>query len=377
MTASQPAAGLARSSELDQAFDDAGATLADVRAVIPRSAFQRDYRRAFAYLLVAAGSLVGSVAFSALVWARELAWLFPAAWFLTGTSFMALFIIGHDCGHNSFFPSRAWNVRAGHLVFIPLGYAFHAWKYFHDAHHRRTNGLGKTLVDVLRGEMDLRHDTAFVPLTVEEGAALGRASAVLSFAYRLTRTFPPFATWVLPVILLALFHSASAGERRAAAASSVFVIVVGSIVAAGIVWLAGSPWGLVHFWVLPHVVFSIWFGIYAFLQHTAEDVPVFSPEAWAPYRAQFLGSVNCRFPRWVGFWHGDGDLHLPHHIAATIPSYRLREANEALRASKFGPLMKERDFSFAYLFRQLRACHLWDVRRGAYVRFARRRIRGG
>jgi fatty acid desaturase len=134
-----------------------------------------------------------------------------------------------------------------------------------------------------------------------------------------------------------------------------------------LVGTTGSLWALLHFWLLPHLVFCVWFGIYAYVQHTAVDVPVYDASSWTPTRGQLLGTVNVRFPRWLGVWHGHGDLHLPHHIVPTAPSYHMPVINDALRASVHGVHVREVAFSLSYLLAQVKACDVWAPEQARYA----------
>lgn len=134
------------------------------------------------------------------------------------------------------------------------------------------------------------------------------------------------------------------------------------------IFFATNSWiGVLHFWILPALLFQIWMSTYTFLHHTAEDIPFYAPEEWTPFKGQALSTVNVRFPGWLSFLHFHIDVHIPHHVAPNLPAYRLQEANAALRASPYGAIMREMKFSWRYLFRQIRACRLWDEERRRYV----------
>jgi len=77
--------------------------LSDVIRTIPKSCFEKDWRKAWlAVLLTLLSVAVGIVAIALSPW-----YLLPAAWFFTGTAATGLFVIGHDCGHRSF-AKRRW-----------------------------------------------------------------------------------------------------------------------------------------------------------------------------------------------------------------------------------------------------------------------------
>lgn len=52
-------------------------------------------------------------------------WLWPIYWFAQGTMFWALFVIGHDCGHQSFSNNKALNDFVGHLTHSSILVPYH------------------------------------------------------------------------------------------------------------------------------------------------------------------------------------------------------------------------------------------------------------
>lgn len=79
--------------------------------------------------------------------------------------------------------------------------------------------------------------------------------------------------------------------------------------------------------------------------------------------------MNCFAPRWLSCLHLNIDVHIPHHVTTTVPSYHLRAANEALAASAYAARMTERRLTLPYLRRQVRECQLWRPGTDDYGRF--------
>ena len=63
---------------------------------------------------------------------------FPAAGFT-----MRMFIIFHDAGHGSFFPSRKWNDFIGIFTGIFLMTPYWAWRHSHAIHHATAGDLDR------------------------------------------------------------------------------------------------------------------------------------------------------------------------------------------------------------------------------------------
>jgi omega-6 fatty acid desaturase (delta-12 desaturase) len=106
--------------------------------------------------------------------------------------------------------------------------------------------------------------------------------------------------------------------------------------------------------------------VYTFVHHTAEDIPLFSKEAWNAVRGQFHGTANCRFPSWISFCHHSIDVHIPHHLSVNIPCYHLSPASRLLQESRFGESVREFQFSWRYLLRQIAYCLLYDPAERTY-----------
>ncbi len=344
------------------------ASLQAVRRCIPSSCYRASPLRASLYLVMILGGLFLAEGFAVLTWTSGAWLLFPLNWALTGTLFTSLFIITHDCGHEAFFPSPRLNRLVGHLVSAPLLYPYWQWRHWHDAHHRHANLGGQTFVDQMRGEIELRRDTAFTPETFPVAAP--RRRGLPWWIYVISRRAPPLAVLWIPVLLGLLFPIKGSRHRRRYLVSLAFTAAVGLMLTALILGLSGSVWALFHFWLIPLAVHACWLGYYAFTQHTAPEIRPLNDTSWTPLEAQLRGTVNTLVPRWISFLHSDPEFHVVHHLAPKVPSYHMRSANEALRRSPFADLVRDVPFSLRQFLEQTRRCHLWDPATDTYRRFS-------
>jgi hypothetical protein len=62
-------------------------------------------------------------------------WVWPAYWLAQGTMFWALFVVGHDCGHQSFSNNKRLNNFVGNLVHASILVPYHGWRVSHRKHH--------------------------------------------------------------------------------------------------------------------------------------------------------------------------------------------------------------------------------------------------
>jgi len=300
--------------------------------------------------------------FAVYLWAAKLYWLFPLSWFVGGTAFTSMFVLAHDCGHYSLLKSRpAMNVL-GHLFLLPVCYPFFAWKYSHDAHHKYTN--------LLKRSSDVYFDNAWIPETIADYSREKGDAPIMAFLYRIARKMPMLGSWMhLGFYLLGNPGMFREDHRKRVVLSLSFLIVAALLISPAIVYFSGSIWGLFHFWILPALAFQFWMSVYTFLHHTSEETPFLSEGEWTPFRGQVECTINCLWPRPISFLHGNIDIHLPHHVAANIPAYWLRDANRAIKGSSYGRFVKEVRFTPAYFFKQIRACRLWDTQERKYVGF--------
>ena len=107
-------------------------SLQDLRDAIPKHCFEKNTARSFAYLALDVG-IVAALAAGAFYLNNPLVW--PLYWFAQGTMFWALFVVGHDCGHQSFSANKALNDFVGNIVHSSIMVPYHGWRISHRTHH--------------------------------------------------------------------------------------------------------------------------------------------------------------------------------------------------------------------------------------------------
>lgn len=345
----------------------AAPSLRDVRAVIPPELRRPDRRRAVAALAVVVAQVVVATALASVVWSRGWWLAAPLSWVVGSVAACALFVAGHDCAHGSFLRSRRAMEIIGHLCLAPVLYPMRSWKYSHDAHHRETNRLGE-------GD-GVYFDNAWSPVVDAEYARQCRTEKPHAALYRLVRRLPPVGSFLHLIGYHWVPGYFRPAHRRRVLRSMAWTVAIDAVIVAAIWAGTGSVLAVAHFWLLPALGFHAWMALYTFLHHTAEDISFLEPDRWSPIAGQLDGTVNCFAPRWLSFLHLNIDVHIPHHVTTTVPSYHLRAANGALKASPFAPRMTERRLTVSYLRRQVRQCQLWRPETDDYGRF-RTSVRG-
>jgi len=227
----------------------------------------------------------------------------PAACFL-----VRLFMIQHDCGHGSFFPSRranaAFGAILGVLTMTPYGY----WRWTHAIHHATS------------GNLDRRWLGAVETLTIDEFRAL---SPLRRLGYSLYRN--PLVMFGLgPSYMFLLQHRLPIGLMKEPAAwRSVIAHNLGLASFATVVVLIGGfkPLLSVH---LPMVVLAGSIGMWLFyIQHQFDGAFWARQKDWTLDEASLRGSSYLDLPPVLRWLTANIGAHHVHHLGSKIPFYRL------------------------------------------------------
>jgi acyl-lipid omega-6 desaturase (Delta-12 desaturase) len=234
---------------------------------------------------------------------------------LNGFFLVRIFIIQHDCGHQSFTKHKKLNNVLGYicslLSFIPYRY----WAKGHNYHHGH-NGLLHEYRDI--GDIDL--------LTVEEYSKL---SKLKRFNYRLFRhsfvlfgIVPTYYVLIhnrLPLINLKGWESA---KRSLFFSNLVLVALCAAI------WMLLGWKALVLVQLPILVVFgtiAIWF---FYVQHQHEFSYKQWKDKWDYTLSAIQGSTYYKLPKVFHWLTGNIGYHHIHHLSSLVPSYQLAKCHE-------------------------------------------------
>jgi len=70
-------------------------------------------------------------------------YLVPFALFFFGTASTGLFVVAHDCAHQSFTRNRIVNEFFGTICMMPLLFPYNCWEITHNNHHTHTNNMDR------------------------------------------------------------------------------------------------------------------------------------------------------------------------------------------------------------------------------------------
>jgi len=260
-----------------------------------------------------------------------------------------LFIIQHDCGHGSYFRSRAANDVLGRFLSILTLTPYGHWKQGHAIHHASNGNLDS------RGRGDVE------TLTVQEYEAL---TPVKKVGYRLYRN--PFVMVLLgaPINFIVLQRLPTGrtfrdqrGRRSIMSLNLALVVAFGlPMMAVGVVPVLAT--------YLPVMVIASWIGNWLFyVQHQFEEAYWEQADDWNFHTAALRGSSWFELPPILQWFSGNIGLHHVHHLCSRIPNYRLQACLDA--APELGSIAKR------ITLRESLGCWrlaLWDEQRGRLVR---------
>lgn len=269
----------------------------------------------------------------------------------TGALVIRIFIVQHDCGHNSFFASRWANAFIGRLCSLFTMTPFANWGRQHAQHHANWNNLDRSCgSDIYSG-----------CLTVREYLALSPWRRLL---YRLPR-HPLVAHILLPPLVFLLLYRVPFDTPRnwvrerwsVWLTNAALVALFGSLV----VLLGWRPVLVVQLSVM--IVASI-LGVWLFsLQHRFETARWTAKGEWDYVDASLRGASWFSLPCALHWLTGNIGFHHVHHLNPRVPNYRLRAAHDAVQARRATPpLSLRRGLGAPWLT-------LWDEAAGRLVRF--------
>jgi omega-6 fatty acid desaturase (delta-12 desaturase) len=240
-------------------------------------------------------------------------WLVVPLAILAGGLLVRVFIIFHDCGHGSFFKSRAANDLVGFLAGVLTFTPYYHWRWEHAIHHSSS------------GDLDQRGTGDVWTMTVQEYLESSRWK---KFAYRLARN--PFILFVIAPLFLFLlrqrFPSPKASQRERHSVYAMNAAILGMAIALSLVF------GLKAYLLIQLIILMVagGAGVWMFyVQHQFEDVYWERGEDWSYVAAALQGSSFYKLPRVLQWFSGNIGFHHIHHLSPRIPNYNLEKCHQA------------------------------------------------
>jgi len=268
-------------------------------------------------------------------------YLLPFAWIFAGTAGCGLFVLGHDCGHRSLFPSVFVNDLMGTFTLTLLCYPYHPWRIKHNFHHANTN---KLYVDnawqPTIPEMFVKH-----PLIVRGILRLikGPFWFIGSIGHMFQEHFDV---------------SAFDPKQQHQVKQSLYAVGIFAATLFPLLFKFAGIAGILKYYILPWMVFHFWMSTFTLVHHTLPHIPFLDEKEWKLVDSRFTATVHCNYPWWVEYLCHDINVHIPHHLTTSIPSYNLRLAHESLKQN-WKKHMHEVDFSWELMYDIAVSCHMY------------------
>jgi len=238
--------------------------------------------------------LVHTFVFYAIAWSYR---SHPVAFIILALLRVRIFIIFHDCAHNSYFPSAAANTIVGTLLTAANHVSFSFWARGHNHHHRHSNNT--------------KYDqySQSNPWTL---AAYNKATSFEKFMYRATYT-PLAFLFVMPFLTFGVFFSYMARwyENLLNIIYFYFVWQYDVLGVEVLSWMiaAGSGFYLFH------------------LQHTFEGSHRWTPEHWSFFQNGMSSSSFLQVPWFLKYFTANIEYHHIHHLSPLVPLYSLPQCH--------------------------------------------------
>jgi omega-6 fatty acid desaturase (delta-12 desaturase) len=240
-------------------------------------------------------------------------WLTFGLTVLAGGFLVRIFIILHDCGHGSFFPSRKANEIVGSICGLLTFTAFYQWRHDHAMHHA-TNG-----------DLDRRGHGDVPMLTVAEYLNMTPWQRLQYRVFRHPISLllgGPFYSFVITQ----RFVLPSSGRRERLSVYGTNAALLAILI---IAWftIGIKAYLLIQ---VPVVIFAGMAALWMFYcQHQFEGVYFARHDEWDFEEAAIKGSSYFRLPRLLQWFTGNIGFHHVHHLCPRIPNYNLEACHEA------------------------------------------------
>lgn len=231
--------------------------------------------------------------------------------FVNAFFLVRIFIIQHDCGHQSFIKSRTWNNILGTIcsMFSLIPYKY--WARSHSMHHKHN------------GQLEHRDLGDITTLTVKEYLELPKLKRL---EYKIYRS--PFILFGIGSVYYVLLHNRLPLIKPTKWDKTKFSLIGSSIAVIAFYVSMCLLFGWKEFFMVQipiitmFAITAIWF---FYVQHQHEDAYKEWKDNWDYLIASIKGSSYYKLPQIIHWFTGNIGFHHIHHLSSLIPNYNLQK----------------------------------------------------
>ncbi|RYC61569.1 hypothetical protein CHU98_g4643 [Xylaria longipes] len=302
-------------------------TISDIHKAIPKHCFEISTVTGVSYVL-------RDLACAASIWYLFTTYLTPenipstplraVFWgfytFIQGCFGLGLWVLGHECGHQTLTSSSTLNDSLGFVLHSALLSPYYSWKISHKRHHQIHNNIAEDVVWNPRTRNEYADILGKLPHELSEA---GEDTPIVSLGWLILQQLIGWPNYLISNITGHNFPQQSngllGGVNHFNPNSPYFNAKDAKLILISDLGIAAAIVGLTYLSAI------------TFLHHTDPSVPRYTAETWT-YTRGAAATVDRDFG-FIGkhIFHGIIETHVLHHYVNTIPFYHAWEASEAIK----------------------------------------------
>jgi len=313
-------------------------TIKQLRDAVPSHLFERSALRSSMYLgadLLVIGIFFFVATYFSLApfWLQMILW--PIYWILQGCVMTGVWVIAHECGHQSFSDWKVVNNTVGLIFHSLLLVPYHSWRISHGMHHKGTAHMERdqVFVPALRSKVLESNKLKDVSELIEV-TPLGNLIGIILME---------LVGWPGDLIFNASGQNYKRRTNHFEPDSPIFKKVQSTDVIMSDIGLAITgiilfyfSWtysfaAVVKFYFIPYLWVNFWLVTITYLQHTHKDIPHYRGEEWSFIRGA-VATIDRDYGILNHMFHHITDSHVCHHLFSTMPHYNAIEATKYIKA---------------------------------------------
>jgi len=284
----------------------------------------------------------------------------PLYWFAQGAVMTGLWVVAHECGHQSFSKWKIVNDSVGWVLHSLLLVPYHSWRITHGQHHKGTAHMEKDQVYVprtwsqLTKNSDVHHWFSDSPL-----------ANMIQIFITLTVGWPFYLAtnaWSQEHTRRANHFEPDSPMFKSEQKLDIIVSDIGIALALTLFGWASYTYSFKSFalfYFMPYLWVNFWLVLITYLQHTDMKLPHYRGNEWNFIRGA-LSTIDRDYGIFNVLHHHIGDTHVAHHLFSTMPHYHAQEATEAIKKVLGKYYLRDDTQFMVALWRSWNSCHYVD-----------------